>query len=213
MKEPTIKTMGIFNIHFFSICALFIFAVSAMGQRSTCVIGTTKFKCPENFKEVKSQDSSIRIFKHREAGDDLYFFISVLSGEFDPMIAGKSVLSVFPNIDVDKFKWKTVAEPLVMNVTTKYQFKTMASMGIGPSMLVEVKGFVFDIKGKKIVMGYVSDWSEAYPEINNRLFEKGKAFGDNARGCNAVVTALNSITREFKEKKQYCSLTAFGAPN
>ena len=44
------------------------------------------------------------------------------------------------------------------------------------------------------------------------MFEVGKGFADNAPGCNAVVTALNSVTKEFKTPNQYCFFSTLGAP-
>jgi hypothetical protein len=111
----------------------------------------------------------------------------------------------------EQFSWRSVENPLVMGTNTKYKYDLVSSMGISASYLVEIKGFVFQINKQKFVLGYVSDWSEDGP-TNRRRFDVGKGFADNAAGCNAVVTALNSVTKEFKEAKQYCFLSALGAP-
>lgn len=95
-----------------------------------------------------------------------------------------------------------------MNMKTKYEPKVFASLGISGEYLLEFKAYVFELKDKKVILGYVSNESDS-KKIDEILFNKGNSLGDNAAGCNAVVTALNSITKEFKEKDQYCFLTGF----
>ena len=119
---------------------------------------------------------------------------------------------MFPKGANGKFTWKTVDKPLVMGTDTKNKFDVSAVMGLGESNLIEVKGYIFQLDGRTIVLGYLSDWGAA-SESNRTRFREGSAIGDNAAGCNAVVTTLNSITKEFKEKRQYCFFSAFAAPS
>jgi hypothetical protein len=180
-------------------------------QRNTCSIGTTRFACPSNFEALATTDKSIRIFKSTESDGDLYFFVSEPTGAFDAAKVGEALRARYSNLSTDGFRWKPVPDPFVMSTRTKYKYDVMASLGLSGPVLVEVKGFVFDIKGKKLVLGYVSDLSEN-ERLNQRLFDKAQGIGDNAVGCNVVVTTLNSITKEFKEAKQYCYLTTLAAP-
>ncbi len=56
-----------------------------------------------------------------------------------------------------------------------------------------------------------SNWGED-AATNRRLFTAGTGVGDSAIGCNAVANILNSITKEFKEKMQHCSLSVISVP-
>jgi hypothetical protein len=74
--------------------------------------------------------------------------------------------------------------------------------------LVNFVSRYFEFNGKTIVLGYGYDTDS---DGLAQLFERGEAIGDNAIGCNAIATTLNSITKEKKGKLQYCSLTALTA--
>ena len=187
------------------------FACGIDAQTPGCKIGDVNFACPsEYFKQVKSADPRTRIFKYSGEANQMYFFMSVPSGPFDAAHIGELVLANYPNSKGEKFSWKRNDDPMVMNTKTKYKFDLLASVGLTDSFLFEVKSFGFSIGKKNFVLGYVSDISED-PTTNRRVFSTLDGFGDNAPGCNAVVTALNSVTKEFKGKKQYCFLTGFTA--
>lgn len=186
--------------------------VGIHAQRPGCAIAGIKLDCPSNyFKEVKTTDPKTRIFRYSEKENRLYLFYSVPEGVFDPARIGQLVLGTYPNSKGEQFAWKTLDNPLVMDTRTNYKYDFSSSIGLSDRFLFEVKSFAFDVEGKKLVLGYVTDYSED-TATNKQMFEKQIGFGDNAPGCNAVVTALNSVTKEFKEKAQYCSLTVFSAP-
>ncbi len=191
---------------------LTLFVCSTLGQKPNCEIGEMRFECPsEYFKAIESRNSETRIFKYMGAGNNLFFFMSVPNGSFDPAMIGGLVQKAYPTATTEHFEWITEADPLVMNTDTKQKYDLVASLGLSETRLWEVKGFKFKINGKQIVLGYLSDWTED-GVTNKRRFQQAKGFADNAAACNAVVTALNSVTHEFKEPKQYCSLSTSSAP-
>jgi len=199
-----------------SILTALVFAVAFAGvspaqKHSRCSIGSTHFPCPEYFKEVKVSDPTTRLYKYTEKGNNLFFFTSVPQHSFDPAKVGELVLTSYRQLRNERLKWKPVNDPFVMSTDTKHKYQLVAAMGLGSSLFLEVKAFLFEVGGKKFVLGYVSDWSEN-EVTNRRRFEVGKGFADNAAGCNAVVTALNSVTQEFKTPKQYCFFSVLGAP-
>jgi len=187
-----------------------IFAYLAVAQQKVCVIKAVQFDCPDNFKQVKSSDNTVRLFKYKESGNDLYFFATIPTTSFDPQKLGKAVKAYYSQ-SKEAFRWKRIPSPLVMSTKTKYKYDLSASYALSTDALIEIKGFVFKLDGKQVVLGYVSDWTGG-DDDNRRRFERGTGVGDNAAGCNAVVTVLNSITHEFKEKNQYCFLTMLSAP-
>jgi hypothetical protein len=192
---------------------IILLGTTIFAQGRSCAIGSVRFACPSKyFKEVSAGNAETRTFKYKEAGTGLYFFMSVPKTAFKPGTVGETVIKVDPKFSKEKFEWKPVIDPLVMDMETKYKYDLVASMGLSKSKLLEVKGFIFAVKGKSIVLGYVSDWSED-PAIDRITYKVGKGFADNAPGCNAVVTALNSVTKEFRQREQGCFLTGLAAPN
>ena len=206
MRSGWLRTVRIVTF-----AVVLLFAVSTAFSQM-CKVGATDFKCPEYFKAVKVSDPSISVFKYTESGNPLYFFIADPAAAYSAEAVGKAVLGLSSPSATPDVKWKEVTDPLVMSTRTKYKYKLTALMGLSSEKFVEVKSFAFDLKGSKLVLGYVSDWSEDGIGTNQRRFAAGKGFADNASGCNAVVTILNSITREFKEPRQYCYLSGLGGP-
>jgi hypothetical protein len=174
-----------------------------IGQKGVCKVGSVDFKCPSKYyPEVQVSNPTIRLFKYRDGGGKLYFFMAYPTGDFDPAAVSKLI----PGLG-GPFEWKTETDALVMDLGTKYKFDLRALLGLSDKKLIEVKSFTFIVNDKKIILGYVSDWSED-PESNRAAFRAGKGIGDNASACNQVVTALNSVTHEFREDEQGCTLTA-----
>ncbi len=186
-----------------------LFSIAILGQKGPAFsIGTTKFICPAGFVMLPEVDRKTRLFQSKDKENSLYLFVSVPTGEFVDSTVKKAIENQYAANPGNAFQWKPVKNPMTMDVKTKHENRVTASFGLWDKHLVELKAFIFSVKGKIIVIGYASDWGEE-PWLNKRLFDKGEGLGDTAVGCNAVVTLLNSITREFKEKKQYCSLSAF----
>lgn len=191
------------------LCFLVICSVgTAVAQNSNCKLGTVNFVCPSDyFTEIKLASTEIRAFKYQSSDIKLIFYLAVPNSKFDPAKAGETIMSAYVK-DGQKFKWKQLPEPFEMDTKTKYKYELISHLGLSEKMLIEVKAFLFTIRGKKIVLGYITDWSESTSE-NKRLFESGQPLGGSGPGCNAVVTVLNSITKEFRGKEQYCTLTVF----
>lgn len=187
---------------------VFLSAFALFGQTKTCKVGTVNFKCPsEYYPEIKTNDSRVRLFKYKDGGGKVYFFMVDSASNFDL----KLITNLIPGWG-DTFEWKLEKQPLVMDLNTKYKFRLVALLGLSDSRLIEIKSFTFDVGKKKIQLGYVSDWS-AGSERDRASFRSGIGIGDNASACNQVVTALNSVTREFRETEQGCTLTALSSPN
>jgi len=198
------------KVNFCLVFLILSFVGSVAAQESNCAIHDVMLDCPsEYFKEVKVDDKETRIYKYAGKGKDMFFFATVPSKVFDAHKIGDLVLKS-SSTNSKPLEWKVEKDPLIMSTRTKYKYDLVASLGLSSSKLLEVKGFVFAIDGKKVVLGYVSDLSEDN-NTNQRRFKAGQGYSDNASGCNAVVTALNSVTKEFKDKNQYCFLSAFGA--
>ncbi len=94
-----------------------------------------------------------------------------------------------------------------MNLETKYEKKIVNWLGY-KNKLVNFVSRYFEFNEKTIVQGYGYDTDS---DGLVQLFERGNAIGDNAIGCNAIATTLNSITKEKKGNLQYCSISALSA--
>ncbi|MBX3291231.1 MAG: hypothetical protein KF855_18140 [Acidobacteria bacterium] len=149
------------------------------------------------------------LFKYKE-DLELYFFVHSKGRDFEPSDIEMTVKKIFGLETDDTVEWNIISEPFTMGMRTKYRPMVRASYGLSSNKLLEVKGFIFEFNGKDFVAGYISDWSND-PQTNREKFRSGQAAGDNAAGCNAVVTAFNSVSHEFKEKSQHCYLTALKA--
>jgi hypothetical protein len=190
------------------VCILFFTFDVSIAQRPTCSVNGVAFECPSKyFKEIKVDSSEIKLFKYTDKDAALFFFMSAPSASFDLHALGKLILHTYPKGADQMIEWKSERNPLVMEMQTKYKYDLDVTLGLTETKLFEVKAFNFTVKGKKIVIGYVLDDSET-PAVNRELFKAGEGTSDNAAGCNAVATALNSLTREFREKEQGCTLTA-----
>lgn len=177
-------------------------APTLLAQKKICKVGSIEFQCPSKYyPEIKVNDPTVRIFEYKDGDGKVYFFMA------DPArkITSSVLSELIPGLK-GPFKWKAESDPLIMDLGTKYKFDLVAELGLSDQQLVEVKTFIFDVKGMKVVLGYLADWSEG-PKYNRALFDAGKGFGDNASACNQVVTALNSITHEFRASDAGCTLS------
>ncbi len=184
---------------------LFLFSTFVSAQRA-CSVSGINFACPSKyFPEVKIGDKQTRIFKYRERGDDLFFFISVPAGSFEPAEVARLAYAKAPT--AAQFDWMVETEPFLMDFETSHRPEISVWLGLNETKLLEVKAFHFDIGKRKFVLGYLSDLTEDQ-RTNAARFKAAKGFADNAAGCNEVMTILNSVTKEFKDKDQGCTLTA-----
>lgn len=192
-----------------TIIATFFFTFgTCSAQRLACATNGVSFDCPSKyFKEIKVSSNEVRLFKYTDKDAALFFFMSAPSATFDVETLGELVLRTYPKAANQKFEWKPERNPLVMEMPSKYKYDLNVVLGLTETKLFEVKAFQFTVNKRKIVLGYVSDESES-PSINRAVFKAGEGVSDSAAGCYAVATALNSVTKEFREKDQGCTLTA-----
>jgi hypothetical protein len=195
------------------ILVLFVIgAVPGQGQEAankgteSCRISNVTFKCPDYFVRLADIDASTVLFRYYKKESPLYFFVSVSPKAFD---SSKIQKSVGKNFSSSAIRWKELSEVFMMNMRTKYEKRVTGSIGFDGNKLLSLISASFVINGKPIVLGYMYDTNILDPEIR---FDRGKAVGDNASGCNAIVDTLNTITNEFPGEKQYCFLTSFGSP-
>jgi hypothetical protein len=170
----------------------------------SCKIGTTSFKCPDDFQKEQVVDENTILLKQNYSGSIIYFFVAISEQEFDDTKIREIIAGKISKKSSGNFQWKKVEVPFAMNLETKYEKKIINRLGYN-NKLVNFMSRYFEFNGKTIILGYGYDTdSDGF----NELFESGEAIGDNAIGCNAIATTLNSITGEKKGKLQYCSLTA-----
>lgn len=177
--------------------------VSNINKTLSCQIETTVFKCPEDFIKEKDIDENTQLFKQNYKGSITYFFVAILKTEFDDTKVRSVIAERLSGKTSDSFRWKTVDEPLVMDLETKYEKKIVSKLGYNDKLINFVNRY-FEFNGQTIVLGY------GYDTKNDglvKLFEEGGSEGDNAIGCNAIATTLNSITKEKKGALQYCTLS------
>lgn len=184
--------------------------VTPVFSQKNCQAGGIPFACPEYFNEVKTTDPTIRLFEYKEKDSGLFFFVRVSSDPFSPNAVTNALLANGSIAKGQKFDWKSITNPLVMQMKTNHKYDLTASFGLSSSLLVEVKGFGFAVSGNKFVLGYLSDWTQD-PAANRLAFDTGRGKGDHAAGCNAVVSVLNSVTKEFPDARQYCYFSALSA--
>ena len=182
-------------------------AISKVNSTVSCKIATTVFKCPEDFTKEKNIDENIQLFKRNYEGYITYFFVAMPKAEFDDSNLRKTIAEKLSGKSAEDFRWKDINEPLVMNLETKYEKKVVNRIGYNDKLINFISRY-FDFNGKTIVLGYGYE-TEGAGLVN--FFEKGEGIGDNAIGCNAIATTLNSITKEKKGNLQYCTLSALSA--
>ena len=176
-------------------------------KATSCKIGTTNFKCPDGFTDEQTVDENTILFKQNYEGSIIYFFVALPREEFDDTLVRNVIAGKISGKQSDIFRWKDVKVPLVMNLETKYEKKVINRLGYN-NKLVNFVSRYFEFNGKTIVLGYAYDTDS---DGLVRLFERAEAIGDNAIGCNAIATTLNSITKEKKGNLQYCSISGFSA--
>jgi hypothetical protein len=172
---------------------------------TSCKIGTTLFKCPEDFTKEQIVDGNTILFKQNYEGSIIYFFAAFSQQEFDDTLVRNVIGGKISGKQSDTFRWKDVKVPLVMDLETKYEKKVINRLGYNNKLINFITRY-FEYNGKTIVLGYAYDTDS---DGLVRLFERGEAIGDNAVGCNAIATTLNSITKEKKGNLQYCTLSDF----
>jgi hypothetical protein len=196
------------------ICSSFLYiqgqtkkVVKKSNKAFSCKIGTVSFECPEDFKKEQVVDENTILFKRDYEGSISYFFVAFPKQEFDDAPVRGVIAEKISGKPSDTFRWKDVKEPITMTLETKYEKKIVNRLGYNNKIINFVSRY-FEFNGKQIVLGYGYD-------TNNdglvKFFERGEAIGDNAIGCNAIATTLNSITKEKKGKLQYCTIQGFTA--
>ncbi|MBV9240386.1 MAG: hypothetical protein JO314_00110 [Acidobacteria bacterium] len=111
-----------------------------------------------------------------------------------------------------EFEWKRAKSSLMMSVQTRYQPTLAGWLGSDGEHFVDFKVAEFTVDKQAITIGYAFDWADSRIIGLQQRFASGEGVGDQAIGCNALVSVLNSVTREFPEKKQYCSLSTLPGP-
>jgi len=220
-KTSINKNRSFSNLKFIIVLLLFAGSVTFAAQGQTkrkkvvnkskkaasCKIGTTNFKCPDGFVKDQVVDEHTILFKKTYNGSITYFFVAIPQGEFDDTQVRNIIAGKISGKPTDIFRWKDVKEPLAMNLETKYEKKIVNWLGY-KNKLVNFVSRYFEFNEKTIVLGYGYDTDS---DGLVQLFERGNAIGDNAIGCNAIATTLNSITKEKKGNLQYCSISALSA--
>src|SRR3954467_10579727 len=108
--------------------AFILLTVTAViGQKNTCKVGSVDFRCPspKYYPEIKVSDPLVRVFKYKDGDDKVYFFMADSAGRFDPT----SLSKLIPGL-AGTFEWKSEADPLVMELGTKYKFDLVALLGL-----------------------------------------------------------------------------------
>jgi hypothetical protein len=109
----------------------------------------------------------------------------------------------YPEPGGTAFRWKEIKEPLMMGMNTTHEKKVTSWLGYNGQHLIHIKAALFKVNDKNVVFGYAWDWGDKFGDKQQR-FKKGEEMGDQAIGCNAIATTLNSLTREFPQARQYC---------
>jgi hypothetical protein len=183
----------------------------AFGQKSAnCKVSTLTFECPDGFIKSVSPDATSRLFKYNEEGSIVYFFVANPKRAFSPASIMRAIGRQYS--PSSNFEWKRSKSVFMMNMKTKYKSELGAWLGFDGKSVLNLKTASFVVNGKKVVFGY--SWEEN--NIGNataarRIFDRAEALGDHAVGCNAIATALNSITKEFEGDHQYCYLMSMPA--
>lgn len=186
------------------ICLLAASAFAQPGDKAAaaaCDIGTLRFACPEDFVRLPDVDDTTRLFRFQYKTTVVYFFISVPVAKFDEMIVANSIGRQYSN-GASPFRWKKMKDPLMMGMKTRYEKKVASLLGYDGYYLINVKSASFKVDDKNIVLGYAWDSGEKLDK--QQKFARAEELGDQGIGCNAVVSTLNSITKEFPQARQYC---------
>jgi hypothetical protein len=90
-----------------------------------------------------------------------------------------------------------------MNLDSKYKKGETNFFGFDGKILLNFVNRQFSFNRKEIYVGYAYqlDDNDAKSQFEN------PSGGENAVGCNAVASLINSITKEKKGKEQYCTIT------
>lgn len=175
-------------------------------KSSACTINAVNFQCPDGFTKVQNIGDAI-LFKQDNEGSVIYFFTAIPKQDFDDTSLRNIVAAGLSGKSADGFRWKDVSEPLMMNLETKFEKRIINRLGYNTKLINFVSRY-FEFNGKTIVLGYAYDTDS---DGLVKLFESGRAIGDNAVGCNAIATTLNSMTKEKRGKNQYCFIQGLSA--
>jgi hypothetical protein len=201
------KLKLIFSIVVFSFTFLQIDAQVKRIKKSKpkCAVKGFLFDCPEDFVKEDTISSESIIFKGDSDNLVTYLFISTSIGFADKDKVVKKIAENFGSTESKKLQLKDITEPLLMDLDSKYKKSENSFFGFDGKILLNFVNRQFSYKGKKIYIGYAYklDDTDAKAEFEN------PSSGENAVGCNAVASLINSITKEKKDKEQYCTLTAF----
>jgi hypothetical protein len=169
---------------------------------SQCNLKDLTFDCPEDFVKDDEIGDETLIFKSSQGSLLTYLFISASAGFADKEEIQKRIAAKFSSPKSKEFVWKKAKSSFFMSLKSEYKKGESSLVGFGGDMLLNLITRQFLFKNREIHLGYVYKMKAADPKAQ---FENLLG-GENAVGCNAVATLLNSITQESKEKKQYCYL-------
>ncbi|HSK73810.1 MAG TPA: hypothetical protein VK892_19085 [Pyrinomonadaceae bacterium] len=172
-------------------------------QTSSCSIGTINFTCPDGFTKEETTVKNTLLFRKEYMDLVTYLFVSVPSGNFEEAKIKETIAGKFSPNTAKKFVWKEVKNPLLMNLESSYKKSAKNLLGFDGKRLFNYLDRSFSFKNKNIFVGYVYEMKDV--DVENH-FKKGLG-GENAVGCNAVASIINSVTKEKEGEKQYCSLS------
>lgn len=178
----------------------------AQTKNAICEIGNFKFTCPEDFERLPDIDPSTNLFKFQYKDTLVYFFVATPSGKFDQNPVMNAIAGYYPGGALPPFRWKPMKDGIMMRMGTQFDKEIGSWLGYDGTHLINLKTATFKINDRNVVFGYAWDWGT---KIDNKegKFKKAADLGDQSFGCNALATALNSVTREFPQGRQYCSMS------
>jgi hypothetical protein len=177
--------------------------VSAKQSESQCAVEGFSFDCPDDFVINDKIEKKSIIFESNSGSLLTYLFISTSPKFTDKNKIGRKIAENFGSFDVKNLKWKNLDRPFFMTLNSKYKKGETNYFGFDGVNLLNFIVRQFSFQGKDIYVGY------AYKIAENDTKERfeNQLGGENAVGCTAVASWRNLVTKEKKEKKQYCTLS------
>ena len=129
---------------------VFLTSITILGQKgAVCKIGTTTFDCPAGFLKLPDVDATTRLFQSKDKDNPLKLFVAVSAGDFVDSVLRQTHERSYSIPASERFEWKTVTNPLTMDVETKYKHRVIASLGFWNKHLLEMKSFIFSVKAAR----------------------------------------------------------------
>jgi len=175
---------------------------AAVTKKPVCRTESTIFRCSEDFLMDEAVDKNTVLLKGTGEYSAVYLFVSTPGDNFDEDKVKNRIAKKLSLGETKEFTWRDLG-PGLMDLESSFEKTQKSSVGFDGTSLIHFISRQFNFKNRNIIVGY----GYRPVDVATKPQFEGWLGGDQAMGCNEIATIVNSITKEFKEAEQYCTLT------